>query len=262
MRSLDIVVAKGVIYRIEPSHGPTDRLAYRTRHPDRQLVQDDDWFDAVVVGMGCMGLIYSAILAVRPAFYLREARWISSWSQVRDELASGASSEALTTNAHYEVLFNPYPPAKGSLDDVECLVTTRNPVSPSEYRRDRRRSRSLLMELVARFPLTPVLIDTAVRLWPRMSPYLISRALKALVNDDYVNVSYRVFNIGAANYLPAYSCEIGVPFDERQLQLQAVERIVALAKQRAELGGHISQLPDLTALCQSKQLAPLDDAGP
>ncbi len=230
VRSLDVVGAGGVVYRIEPSDGPTDPEAHKTRYPDVQLEQDDRWFNAAVVGMGCMGLIYSVTLAVGPLFYLREIREMSTWSTVREELADGS---VLAANVHYEVLFNPYPRDDGEL---ECLVTTRNPIEPSEYRHDRRRSRSLLIELAARFPLTPLLIDLVVGLVPKISPFLIGQALRALVNDDYVNISYRVFNIGAANYLPAYSAEIGVPIDERQLHLAAVERIVEVARQRRLLG--------------------------
>jgi hypothetical protein len=237
VRSLDVVAAGGAVYRIEPKDGVTDAAVYSARYPGYQLVQDDDWFDAAVVGVGCMGLIYSVILAVRPLFYLRENRWMSTWAKVREELAAGPDSPVLQENAHYEILFNPYPPESGKLDDVECLLTSRKPVSPAEYRHDHRRSRSLLMELAARFPLTPTLIDLAVRLWPSISPFLIRRALKALVNDDYVNISYRVFNIGAANYLPAYSAEIGVPIDEGDMHLKAVEKIVEVAAERRRLGG-------------------------
>lgn len=230
VRSLDIVGAGGTVHRIEPGDGPTDADAYAARYPENQLHQDDRWFRAAAVGMGCMGLIHSVIIGVQPLFYLREIRLMSTWSRVREELAHGS---VLENNVHYEVYFNPYPDSRG---EIECLVTTRNPVAPSEYRHDHRRSRSLLMELVARFPLTPSLIDLAVRLFPSISPFLVGRALKALVNDDYVNISYRVFNIGAANYLPAYSCEIGVPVDERGLHLMAVERIVEVAAQRRRLG--------------------------
>jgi hypothetical protein len=243
--SLDVVAAEGTVYRIEPERGITDPAAYGAKYPDYELVQDDDWFNAVRVGVGCMGLIYSVILAVRPLFYLREKRWMSTWAKVKEEIAQGPQSPVLQDTAHYEVLFSPYPPGLDpqNIDDVECLITTRKPVSPSEYRHDHRRSRSLLMELAARFPLTPVLIDLAVRLWPSISPFLISKAMKALVNDDYVNISYRVFNIGAANYLPAYSCEIGVPIDEGRLHLEAVERIVEVADQRRRLGGVYHSCP-------------------
>jgi hypothetical protein len=230
VRSLDLVGAGGVVYRIEPEDGPTDPDTYGAQYPDVQLRQDNRWFNAAVVGMGCMGLIHSVILAVGPLFYLREIRKMSTWSTVREELAQG---DVLAENVHYEVLFNPYPRDDG---EVECLVTTRNPIDQSEYRHDHRRSRSLLMELAARFPLTPLLLNVAIGLVPKISPFLIGQALKALVNDDYVNISYRVFNIGEANYLPAYSAEIGVPIDERQLHLAAVERIVEVADQRRRLG--------------------------
>jgi L-gulono-1,4-lactone dehydrogenase len=231
VRSLDIVGPGGVVYRIEPRDGPTDPDAYLARNPGCVLKQDDRWFSAAVVGMGCMGLIYSVILEVQPLFYLREVRSMSTWSQVRDELARGGALDR--KNIHYEVYFNPYPRED---EEIECLVTTRNPVAPSEYRHDHRRSRSLLMELTARFPFTPTLINLAVGLRPKIAPFLIRQALKALVNDDYVNISYRVFNIGAANYLPAYSCEIGVPIDERRLHVAAVEKIVEVARQRRRLG--------------------------
>ncbi len=237
VRSLDIVAAGGTIHRIEPSDGPSDPDAYRARYPDHQLHQDDRWFDAAVVGMGCMGVIHSVILEVGPLFYLREVRAMSTWSQVREELARG---EVLAQNAHYELIFSPYPNGDG---EIECLVTTRNPIPPSEYRHDHRRSRSLLMELAARFPLTPLLINLAVGLRPQISPFLLKQSLKALVNDDYVNISYRVFNIGAANYLPAYSCEIGVPIDERGFHLAVVERIVKLAAQRRRLGNVYHSAP-------------------
>jgi hypothetical protein len=237
VRSLDIVAAGGTVHRIEPSDGPSDPEAYRARYPDRQLHQDDRWFNAAVVGMGCMGLIHSVILKVGPLFYLREVRTMSTWSRVREELARG---EVLTQNVHYELIFSPYPSGDG---EIECLVTTRNPIPPSEYRHDHRRSRSLLMELAARFPLTPLLINLAVGLWPQISPFLLRQSLKALVNNDYVNISYRVFNIGAANYLPAYSCEIGVPIDERGFHLAAVERIVEVAAQRRRLGNVYHSAP-------------------
>lgn len=230
VRSLDIVAAQGAVYRVERALGPTDPKAYAAAHPDRTLVQDDAWFRAVVVGMGCMGLIYSAMLEVVPLFDLREVRLMSTWSEVRAELESG---QAPGGDVHYEVLFNPYPRKDG---EIETLVTTRTPLDRGEFRHDHRRSRSLLMELAARFPLTPLLINLAMGLWPKISPFLIAQALKALVNKDYVNVSYKVMNIGAANYLPAYSAEIGVPFDDRGLWVEAVERIVEVAGRRAEVG--------------------------
>ena len=60
--------------------------------------------------------------------------------------------------------------------------------------------------------------------------------LKTLASKDYVNQSPAVFNIGAANSLPAYSMEIGVPVDGRNLHLKAVEKIIEVAAKHRKLG--------------------------
>jgi hypothetical protein len=54
------------------------------------------------------------------------------------------------------------------------------------------------------------------------------------VKDEYDNVSYKVLNIGAANFLPAYSAEIGVPTDGRHIE--AVEALIEVARERRDVG--------------------------
>jgi D-arabinono-1,4-lactone oxidase/FAD binding domain-containing protein len=231
VQSLDVVGAGGTVYRIERAGGPTDPDAYAARHPDRVLKKDDDWFRAVVVGMGCMGAIHSLILAVGPAHYLREVRTLSTWSKAREDLLAG---KVLADNDHYELLLSPYP--RDDDGEIECLVTTRNKIPPEEYRRDHRRARNWAVELFSRFPLTPLFSNFVVGIWPRLTPFLVHFTIKAIENPDYVNRSYKVLNIGAANYLPAYSAEVGVPVDERGLHLDAVDTIVAVADRHRRLG--------------------------
>jgi hypothetical protein len=62
----------------------------------------------------------------------------------------------------------------------------------------------------------------------------LENAIRALIKDSYEEVSYKVLNIGAANVLPAYSAEIGVPMDGRHLE--AVDRIIDVAAERRRLG--------------------------
>jgi hypothetical protein len=73
-------------------------------------------------------------------------------------------------------------------------------------------------------------------LFPRAVPRMIRMTLSALTDDEYVNKSYRVFNIGRANHVPAYSAEIGVPVDERGSHIEAIERLFAIAERHARLG--------------------------
>jgi hypothetical protein len=226
-RSLELVASGGELYRIEPKYGLTDPRAFAERRPGWRLVQDDDTFNAVRVGMGCLGVVYSVTLAVQHKFYLREVRALSSWEDVRGNL-----NQLLSENRHCEIYFNPYP-----REGVHhCLVTTRNEASVEQYEEDPHHARHVVVEFLSRLRFTPWIINLVTGLWPQLSPYLIDRALKGLAKRDFTNVSYRVFNIGAANYLPAYSSEIGVPVDDRGLHLRAVDKVFKVAARHRKLG--------------------------
>src|SRR5215211_522391 len=203
VRSLDVVASGGAVHRIEPSDGPTDPERYR----GGELHQDDDWFRAAVVGMGCMGLIYAVTLAVEPAYWLTETRTLTTWEEVGPALIDGS---VLEENRHYELLFNPHRREGRNL----VLVTQRNRAQ-RHPRRPPSRRRNSIPEFLALLPVTPIAVNLLVDLWPSLSPLLLDRALIALADEEYTSASHRVLNIGAANLLPAYSAEIGVPVDER-----------------------------------------------
>ena len=229
VRSLDIVAHEGHVYRVEPADGPTDRAAYEAHHGDgmHTLKQDDHWFNAVAVSMGSMGVVCTAMLEVEPKYYLREVREFHTWEEVRRDLEAG---KVLDDNEHYEVLFSPYERKHA----YPCLVTTRTRTEDPRNTWFTKRHRSLLVEAAALFPLTPHLINLAVDIRPSLSPFLLENAVRALVKKEYDNVSYKVLNIGAANFLPAYSAEIGVPMDGRHIE--AVEAIIEVAAKRRKLG--------------------------
>jgi L-gulono-1,4-lactone dehydrogenase len=235
VRSLDIVAAGGAIYRIEPSGGPTDRDAYESRYGDtRTLIQDDHWFDAVVVGMGCMGVICNVTLEVRSKYYLREVRTFHTWDEVRAELIDG---HVLRTNRHYEVLFSPYHVKHA----YPCLVTTRNITANPSHKPLDKRTRNWAVEAASAFPLTPGILNLVVDVKPSLSPRMLEDSMRALVKKEYDNVSYKVLNIGTANLLPAFSSEIGVPMDGRHIE--AADALIRVAAERRKLGDTFQSAP-------------------
>ena len=235
--SLDLVVGGGRVLRVERSDGPTDRAAYEREHgTERTLVQDDHQFDAVAVGMGCMGVICTALVEVASEYYLREVRALKPWAEVRADLEAG---DVLERNRHYEILFSPYE----RKHSYPCLVTTRNRTKDPRHRPWSKRTRNVFVEALSLFPLTPNLINLIVDVRPSLSPMLLENAMRALVKDEYDNVSYKVLNIGAANVLPAYSMEIGVPVDERRLHLRAPELIAQVAAEHRRLGSVYQSSP-------------------
>lgn len=229
VRSIDLVAGDGSVLRIEPAGGLTDRVRYSERYADRRLIQDDQWFDAVSVGVGCMGIIYSVMLEVEPKYWLRETRTLSTWRRVREDLERGI----LASHRHYEVYLNPHP---GSAGEHRCLVTTRDRTDPPVGKSADRLRRNALVELGAKLLIVPKLLNLLFDLRPRIAPTLIDWGLKGLADVEYTNLSYKVLNIGAANVLPVYSSEIGIPVDERMLHLEAVERIFRIADRHARVG--------------------------
>jgi L-gulono-1,4-lactone dehydrogenase len=229
-RSVDLVASGGRRIRIECSNGLSDPVKFARDRPEWTLYQDDDWFRAVAVSMGCMGLIYAVTLSVEPAYWLNEVRTMSDWPTVRSDLASG---KVLNASRHYEVYFNPYR-VKGA--PPKCLVTTRERCdSPAGLPRFLRR-RNLFTELSAGLRLVPWLLNLLFDSQPTITPKILDLALKALADKGYADKSYRVLNIGTANLLPSYSSEIGVPVDNALSHIQAVETILEIAERYCRAG--------------------------
>jgi D-arabinono-1,4-lactone oxidase/FAD binding domain-containing protein len=229
-RSIDLIASGGRLLRIEPTNGITDPAKFAAHRPEWVLCQDDEWFNAVCVGMGCLGVLYAVTLEVEPAYWLDEVRTMSTWSAVRTDLEKGA---VLQDNRHYEVYFNPY--SVGGAEP-KCLVTTRNLCPQPDGRPKNRRRRNFFTQFSAGIRLIPWLINAVVDFWPAITPRFLDQALKLLADRGYADKSYRVLNIGGPNHLPAYSSEIGIPVDSRRLHIQAVETIITIAEQYRRTG--------------------------
>ena len=252
-RSIDLVAAGGAVHRIEPADGITDADGYRAAHPDRGLEQDDGLFAAVQVGMGLLGIVHSVTIEAVPAYRLCERRVLRAWREVREEIADPAFLEAFE---HYELYLSPY----GDGEDNPCMVCTRTPTEESPPWWSKRARRSLSPEILALVPGIGRILNVAAGLAPRAVPRMIRMTLEALTDDEYIGKSYRVYDIGRANHVPAYSAEIGVPVDGRGLHLRAIDAILGIAARHARLGRRLPDLPAGAALRRPVRRADGDDA--
>ena len=227
VRSVDLVDGTGQLRRIEPTGGPTDPTAFAGARPGWSLDQRDDWFDAVICGMGCLGLIVSMIIEVGPSFELTEVRRVTTWDEVRSDLRAGV----LDREEHYEVYVNPY--ALRGPGSNRCIVTTRR---PPEDGKEGSNHRPVIPELLGNLPwVTSLIMNTAGSLAPSLIPRLLDFSLNAIKSDGYTNKSYLVFNIGSANNLRAYSAEMGVPTADDG-HVKAVETVLDTAERFARDG--------------------------
>jgi hypothetical protein len=227
VRSLVLVAGGGKVYRIEPAEGITDPDKFNRKHAAIELVQDDDWFNSVVIGLGCMGVVYSVTLQVREKYWLSESRTISNWTRVKADLLNG---DVLHNNRHYEVLIDPY---KLNGDNT-CLVTARNEIPEPIDADPEKRNRSHLSVGLSFFPtslirLTGNLISLKNRLVPSWIPKTIEDSLKGLADEEYEALSYRVLDLGAPNYVAAYSSELALAV-ESNVHIAAAEKIIEIAE--------------------------------
>jgi hypothetical protein len=225
VRSLDLVVSGGKALRLEPDGGPTDPAFADDR---LTLVQDSEKFRAAVCGLGTLGVIHSLVLEVREKFWLNEVRTLTTWEAVKDTLTPGG---VLGEEGHYELFVNPYADSDGN---HRTLVTWRKDCPEPKGLPQDKLERHFLTELTSSLPLTGTIVRYLARHHPRLMTKRFDSVLDGMQDDGYASVSYKVFNIGEANKLPATSMELGVAVDGSHIA--AVERIFEIARFRAAEG--------------------------
>ncbi len=224
IRSMEVVSCRGKVWRIEPSQASgraiTDAAAFAAAHPDsasHELVQDDDWFNASIVGMGCLGVIYSVVLEVREKFLLKETRRMTTWDELKKHLRGG---EIYRTAEHYELLLNPY-----RVDGVNrCLVTTR-----VETGTPGNRERSIYIKYKAVLDVSAWWVKLLARIWPGKIKNTLNSAIEGLLDEDYTEQSFKVFHIGDANDIRVLSAEYAVPV-ENDTWIAAIDRLIDVAE--------------------------------
>jgi len=222
VRSMDLVIAGGEVVRVEPSDGITDRSRFGG---ERTLIQDDDTFFAAVCGLGSMGLVHSLVIEVRERFWLNEVRTFSTWEEVRDTLTPDG---VLGEGDHYELFLNPYAGKDGR---HRVLVTRRADCPEPVGLPEDKLQRHPLTELESSWPITWLFLRLAARVWPRLIAGRFDGLLEDMRDDGYASISYKVFNIGEANHLPAYSMELAVSIEGNR-HVECIDRLLEIAAAR------------------------------
>jgi L-gulono-1,4-lactone dehydrogenase len=268
--AFQVVTTGGQVLQVEPADGITDRAKFHGsietpegRIPAR-LEQDDDLYRALLVGLGCLGVVYAVIARVERRFWLREVRTRTTWGAVKGGFlrrllthvpaeGSAYQPERLAPHApedpvYYEIYVNPYPSKPGgSRESHRCILTERFklPEKPTGLRPgDRKRGKFGMGVLDAMAELTGrgAYLGDYMNNNPSRVPAIIDDALEVLEDPSYVNRSYDVFNLGAANKVRAYGIEMG--FDVRQ-SVEAVEAMIDHAARLARDGKRHSTPPSL-----------------
>ena len=234
IRSMDVVDGRANILRVERTNGPSDKKKFDQKYgKTRTLIQDDSTFYALGVGLGSIALVYSVIIEVVPSFWLQETRTKTTWEAEKVKLLAGE----VYRHTHYELLLNPY----AINGQHTCLITVREPISePPEPLPIDKTHRNFLEELLSSMGgITGLVLREIFNHLPLDTPKNIDGAIRGLVDPNYTNKSYKVFNIGKANDLPALSAEYAVGIEGNAF-VDAVDALLNVATDAA-MDGQIYQ---------------------
>ncbi len=127
--ALHLVGTGGAQYWIEPSPGITDpSLLQKFVVPGidaQNIIYDNATFNACLVSLGCMGVIYAVVLRVREAYDLIETTRQTTWQALLPIMPALLRDES---NRFLQIAVSPYPDAS---TNNPCLVTTRTEAAPT-----------------------------------------------------------------------------------------------------------------------------------
>ena len=119
VRAIHLVGPDGRQYWIEPEDRPiTDPVKLRAAlDPEVTIKYRDDWFDAALVSVGSLGIVYAVVLEVRDEYKLSESREALKWKTVREQIMSPESKAFGKTGVD----------AHGVVRPVACVAVTIDP---------------------------------------------------------------------------------------------------------------------------------------
>lgn len=232
LRSIVMVIGNGTVLQIEPASGAiTDPSKFSGTLPEAPgvpvvLLQNDDWFHAAQVSMGCLGVIYSYTIEVTAAFHVSENRTAVRWEDIRGQFAPEAFNPLPAPLAdwdHFELVVSPYL----SDDDNKhpCIWIERARVGNTPKRGARQDFWGRILEDLG--ILFTGVLDNILNLFPRLAPSSINTAMESLTTDDapYIDSSYVVFKVLDSELeLRAHAIELH--FEARNL-VATVDKLMA-----------------------------------
>lgn len=242
VRSITMVSTGGKTYRIEPANGITDPAKWKDT--SIQLVQNDDWFNSVLVSMGCMGICYEITVRVKESFWLEEItsyheRWAKG-KEVIDDLSQ------LQNNRHVDVIIHP-----NTINGKRSIVITKRNktekpgdlLSPNEDGTRRTffsEMASGAIWLLEKFAaLIPgqdkrSIFASVANAAPMEYMRMIDSTMKSLEHGRYVNKSYEVFFIGG-NITDFYGIEWAIPYSRYNEAVTALFKTLDQCQQEGDI---------------------------
>jgi len=152
--------------------------------------------------MGCMGIIYSVIIQVRPKFSLKEEREIIHLSKITHDFLN----KCINDNEHVEIYISPY--TTRDSNEHPALLTRRNETNEPHVNTEK--GRHFMTALSKLLGPAENRLGALISLKPHDVPVSLYKAL-SIMEGTFIDKSYKIFNLGDSSGYLGYAIEFGFP---------------------------------------------------
>ena len=179
-----------------------------------ELVQNDDDFYSLLVGLGGFGVIVSYVMETVEMYWLKESKTMHKWSEIKPKLQSG---ELFNGARVVVVQVNPYPVPEEEKEHW-CLLVRLEEIT-KEHRDFREGTRNLVSSVLGNNAVGYWFTRLRFRFFPSKTPQMLQSAFKALKDKVYINKSYKVLNQGVGyikerGYDAEFAFDMATPYWE------------------------------------------------
>lgn len=229
VRAIQLITHKGEKLQLEREDGITKNdLTY---NGDFKIVRDDDFFNAAVVSLGAMGVIYAYVLRAEYEYWLKEVNIMMTWGEAKEWIKD---RNLLKKFRGVKVLINPYNFTEGK-DGNSCIVSTHEILYKPQKVRFSDTARNLISQIVSNWFILKQLGFLTIKRYtekcPERMPKIIETALKNLKDKGYVNTGHKVLHQGGEYAKErAYDCELSFDAEDDDTYIKVVDAIIANAE--------------------------------